>query len=322
MVSDRTGRHMHRRGIFQRPVKPQLSAGDFLIIPRMLGHSSYEVSLTNYVHTLDLVAALFLNHQLSEEILPARDRGRLIGRRFEAASALHKVAVSGYVPLPANVTQGGAVPAPVEPWSKPVAQALLEFAASGGFGPAVELSPVVSLPSAQEVQNWHEPRHALDLRAQLMEGVDRLDRADTAHLVELARKYWVDNPPMFWLGPRQIKKMPSACLDGGVVDLAPDARLSVQQELATLLQILRKMELPRGCVSFWRYKATPADEHRQMWGALIEAHGFEVAVLERSSGSAKAVDTLGVSLGMKNARRSPLPGVLWRTLGLVLSRMP
>ena len=286
-----------------RLLKPQLSAGDFLIIPRMLGHSSYEVSLTNYVHTLDLVAALFLNHQLSEEILPARDRGRLIGRRFEAASALHKAAVSGYVPLPANVTQGGAVPAPVKPWSKPVAQALLEFAASGGFGPAVELPPVWSLPSAQEVQNWHEPRHALDLRAQLMAGVDRLDRVDVARLVELAQKYWEDNPPMFWLGPRQIKKMPSACPDGGVVDLAPDALPPVQQELAALLQILRKMELPRGCASFWRYKAAPADEHRQMWGALIEAHGFEAEVLERSSGSAKAVDTLGVSLGMKNAKR-------------------
>jgi len=303
-------------------LKPQLSAGDFLIIPRMLGHSSYEVSLTNYVHTLDLVAALFLNHQLSEEILPARDRGRLIGRRFDAASALHKAAVSGQVPLPANLTQGGTVPAPVKPWSKPVAQALLEFAASGGFGPAVELPPDWSLPTAQEVQNWHEPRHALDLRAQLMAGVDRLDRADVARLVELARKYWVDNPPMFWLGPRQIKKMPSACPEGGVVDPAPDARLSVQQELTTLLQIVRKMELPRGCASFWRYKATPADEHRQMWGSLIEVHGFEAQILERYSGSAKAVNTLGVSLGMQNARRSPLPGVLWRTLGLVLSRMP
>jgi hypothetical protein len=155
-----------------------------------------------------------------------------------------------------------------------------------------------------------------------MAGVDRLDRADVARLVELARKYWVDNPPMFWLGPRQIKKMPSACPEGGVVDPAPDARLSVQQELTTLLQIVRKMELPRGCASFWRYKATPADEHRQMWGSLIEVHGFEAQILERYSGSAKAVNTLGVSLGMQNARRSPLPGVLWRTLGLVLSRMP
>jgi hypothetical protein len=154
-----------------------------------------------------------------------------------------------------------------------------------------------------------------------MAGVDRLDRVDVARLVELAQKYWEDNPPMFWLGPRQIKKMPSACPDGGVVDLAPDALPPVQQELAALLQILRKMELPRGCASFWRYKAAPADEHRQMWGALIEAHGFEAEVLERSSGSAKAVDTLGVSLGMKNAKRSPLPGVMWRTLGLVLSRM-
>jgi hypothetical protein len=59
-----------------------------------------------------------------------------------------------------------------------------------------------------------------------------------------------------------------------------------------------------------------------MWGSLIEVHGFEAQILERYSGSAKAVNTLGVSLGMQNARRSPLPGVLWRTLGLVLSRMP
>ncbi len=290
-------------------LKPQLSAGDFLVIPRMLGHSSYEVSLTNYVHTLDLMAALFLNHQLSEVVLPVRERGRLTGLRLETASALHKAAVSGYVPPPAVVVQGGSVAAPVKPWSKPVAEVLLEFAQSGGFGAAAELPGALSLASAQEVQNWHEPRHALDLRAQLMAGIDRLDRVDVTRLVELAGTYWEDKPPMFWFGPRQIKKTPGAWPEGPVVDLA------------TLLQIFRKMDLPRGCVSFWRYKAAPADEHRQMWGALIEAHGFEAQVLERSSGSAKAVDTLGVSLGTKNARRSPLPGVLWRTLGLVLSRM-
>lgn len=290
-------------------LKPQLSAGDFLVIPRMLGHSSYEVSLTNYVHTLDLMAALFLNHQFSEVVLPVRERGRLTRLRFEAASALHKAAVSGYVPLPAVIVQGGAVAAPVQPWSKPVAEVLFEFAQSDGFGAADELPGALSLASAQEVQNWHEPRHALDLRAQLMAGIDRLDRVDVTRLVELAGTYWEDKPPMFWFGPRQIKKTPGACPEGPVVDLA------------TLLQIFRKMDLPRGCVSFWRYKAAPADEHRQMWVALIEAHGFEAQVLERSSGSAKAVDTLGVSLGTKNARRSPLPGVLWRTLGLVLSRM-
>jgi len=302
-------------------LKPQLSAGDFLIIPRMLGHSSYEVSLTNYVHTLDLMAALFLNHQFSEVVLPARERGRLIGQRFEAASALHKAAVSGYVPPPADV-QRDSVAAPVKPWSKLVAEVLLEFARSGGFGAAAELPGALSLASTQEVQNWHEPRHALDLRAQLMAGVDRLNRVDVTRLVELAGIYWEDKPPMFWFGPRQIKKMPRAYPVGPDTDLATDALLAVRQDLATLLQIFRKMDLPRGCVSFWRYKATPADEHRQMWGALIETHGFEVQVLERYSGSAKAVNTFGVSLGMQNTRQSPLPGVLWRTLGLVLSRMP
>lgn len=80
-----------------------------------------------------------------------------------------------------------------------------------------------------------------------MAGIDRLDRVDVTRLVELAGTYWEDKPPMFWFGPRQIKKTPGACPEGPVVDLA------------TLLQIFRKMDLPRGCVSFWRYKAAPAN---------------------------------------------------------------
>lgn len=104
-------------------------------------------------------------------------------------------------------------------------------------------------------------------------------------------------------------------------NLAPDALFPVQQDLATLLQVLRNMELPEQGVFFWRYKTASAEEHALMWGSLIHAHGFEVQFLERSSGSAKAVDTVGISLGLNEARRSSLPGVLWRTLGLRLSRM-
>jgi hypothetical protein len=54
-----------------------------------------------------------------------------------------------------------------------------------------------------------------------------------------------------------------------------------------------------------RYKTASAEGHALMWGPLIHEHGFEVQFLELSSGSAKTVDTLGGSLGLKEARRSP-----------------
>jgi hypothetical protein len=94
----------------------------------------------------------------------------------------------------------------------------------------------------------------------------------------------------------------------------------VQLALGQLLQLLRRMGLTDAQVFFWRYKKSPSGTHDQMWSELIAAQGF-TARYRLLSGTAIAVDALGVSLGMNNTKRSPLPGVLWRTLARLLAQM-
>ena len=298
-------------------LKPKLSAGDFLIIPRMLGHSSYEVSLTNYVHTLDLVSTLFVNHQLSDLIVPKRDLGHLVNRRFQDAVQLRKASVAGY----AHATHAGAKDAnddvSAKPWSTQVKDALLTMKRSS-CGEMTTAVTCESFPiSQQKLQNWHSPRHALGLRDRLLAGIDRLDADDLALLVKLCQIYWRDDPPMFWFSQRQINSVQRKAAGESVANTSAPTLAHVQQDLTDLLRTLRQMGLTNDEVYFWRYKQAREDEHKKIWGEMVSAHGFETR-LQTLSGSSTSVDSLGVSLGMNSAKRSPLPGIVCEALAHIL----
>ena len=106
-------------------LKPELSAGDFLSIPRMLGHSSYEVSLTNYVHTMDLVSALFVGHELSHVIVPQRDLVHLVNRRYQEAVNLRKASLAGHARVAPAENSGPTGDASAKPWSAKLNDAVL-----------------------------------------------------------------------------------------------------------------------------------------------------------------------------------------------------
>jgi hypothetical protein len=303
-------------------LKPLLSAGDFLVIPRMLGHSSYEVSLTNYVHTLDLVAALYVHHELADEIVPNRYLGRLTSQRFTAATTLRKESVGGYRRPESTRAQSVDVGVPPVPWSTLVREALIAQAENGAVTDLDGLSAEPSPPSMAQIRNWHSPLHALGLRDRLIAGIDLLDASDVALMADLGELYWHDNPPMFWFNPRQVNRNQASQPQlGESVSEAPALGLAkVQLALGQLLQLLRRMGLTDAQVFFWRYKKSPSGTHDQMWSELIAAQGF-TARYRLLSGTAIAVDALGVSLGMNNTKRSPLPGVLWRTLARLLAQM-
>jgi hypothetical protein len=169
----------------------------------------------------------------------------------------------------------------------------------------------------QEDEGVEAPR-----RTGLIAGIDLLDASDVALMADLGKLYWHDNPPMFWFSPRQVNRNQASQPQlGESVSEAPALGLAkVQQALGQLLQLLRCMGLTDAQVFFWSYRKSPSGAYDQIWSELIAAQGF-TAQYDLLSGTAIAVDTLGVSLGMNNAKRSPLPGVLWRTLARLLAQM-
>ena len=294
-------------------LKPKLSAGDFLVIPRMLGHSSYEVSLTNYVHTMDLVSALFVQHKLTNVIVPQRDQGSLIKRRYSNAVVLQKQSVTGYVhalPVAPNGSPGDGPPAT---WSDRVEEVLVAMKMAGASEDSRGVGGNSLLISLREIQNWHSPLQSFALKAKLQIGVNRLNDEEMVRLVKLGHSYWRNDPPMFWFSARRIDKPQGRVTREPELDSRGSAMAQVRQALTDLLGILRCMNLSEEEVFFWRYSRASATEHGGRWDDLIAANGFK-PVCGLLGGSAKSVEALGVSLGCLQARRSPLPGVLCRAL--------
>lgn len=62
-----------------------------------------------------------------------------------------------------------------------------------------------------------------------------------------------------------------------------------------------------------RYERASAAAHARLWNDVLAAHGL-MPNCGLLSGSAKAAEALGVSLGTNSAKRSPLPGVFWKML--------
>lgn len=299
-------------------LKPQLSAGDFLVIPRMLGHSSYEVTLTNYVHTLDLVATLFVNHELSHQIVPHRDLTDLVNQRYENAIQLRRGSVAGYVPGPSVTADKDVAESAPKPLSTQLKERLLALKVQSDIDNAeISDSEPFSIDPIQ-LQNWHSPRHAFELRDLLLTGLDRLNPADAALLVNLGQMYWTENPPMFLFSQKRADDFHKNDGSKPIADMPASGPSNVQHDVTELLRILRQMGLTDDQVFFWRYAKAPADAHGRIWDEAVATHGFELQY-HPVGGSSKAADSLGVTLGMNQARRSPLPGTLWKALGLVLN---
>lgn len=302
------------RGFVGSLLKPQLSSGDFLVIPRMLGHSSYEVSLTSYVHTLDFVSALYVHHELSRVIVPDRDLVHLVNERYQTAVDRRDASVSGYAGAQAAVftENESATTAPL--LSSRLQEYLLVLKKNSAIGEKIGDKSNSSLLTPQQLQNWHAPRHAAGLREKILLGIDRLSSNEVALLNNLGKLYWRDNPPMFWFRIRnanQSQRNNKAASDTpGITTSLSNA----QQDLAELLRLLQKMQLTDSEVSFWKYEKAPLDEHQKIWGGILNASVF-TANCFLLGGTAAAIDTVGVAIGMNDAKRSPLMGILLKVLG-------
>ena len=105
--------------------------------------------------------------------------------------------MAGYVPAPSATADKDVAESAPKPLSTQLNRYLLALkvqsdadnAKISGSGPFL-IDPI-------QLQNWHSPRHAFELRDLLITGLDRLNPADAALMVKLAQMYWSENPPMF-----------------------------------------------------------------------------------------------------------------------------
>lgn len=286
-------------------LKPELIAGDFWIVPRLLGHSSYEVSVTNYVHTLDLATALFINHELSDVVVPARHQVHLLSRRINNVNQLRK-SFLGARQVAATQVVAPVVQAATSSLSSEVSDVLMKMLKATSGGLAGSFSTGSTGLQHQRLRNWFSQRHASGLPELLLQGIDHLDHVDVQLLTTLGQAYWTDEPVMFLFNRRRFTQK---TLQSG------------QQDLANLLRILKAMGLTDEHVTFWKFRGAPDADHSLIWDGIITTHGFSVK-RGKLKGSFKAADALGVSVGMKKARCSPFMGTLLSALAAINPSAP
>lgn len=315
-------------------LKPYMQAGDFMVIPRLMGHSSYEVSLSNYVHTLDMVAVLFVSHDLADQIVPMRDLPQLIHQRYEAVVALRQkaapLAPSAHCPTPVNPmmtppseTLATKINDLLLTLTDPEQQAGANEPMAKGLGNA-RIARTEALAGchgaeiidAGQLQNWFSPRHAHGLPDMLLNGVNQLDEADVAALVQIGQAHWRDQPAMFHFGVRPLRQADEV-VDASTHECpGTPANTDEHQDCAKLLQILDKMGLGQVNITLWRRAKADAEMHAKVWDDVVRTVGHQPDY-RRLAGDSRSASFLGVSVGKGSARRSPLIGTLWRALSLL-----
>jgi len=286
-------------------LKPDNASGDFIAIARLMGHSSYEVTLTNYAHTLDLVCALYQTHQLSSVVLPDRELGMATGQRFDTARKLRRETVRFGVE--AAKDGGGELSSEMSSATRR-SQALTALLAAWFQAlrdSHTRITPTLPL-TVQQLTNWFTPRQAVGLKQRLLDATDLLTDADLQILKRLGGAYWQSNPPMFWFNATGVKLKPSS----GAEDQPPGTSTAelVMRDLERLFGLLKKTGFDAKDLVFWRYANADESLHRQFWRSFLLSQGYKYRV-EGRSGRATTVGCLGVSLHVNHVKRSELVSV-------------
>jgi len=286
-------------------IKPLNAAGDCFVIPRLLGHSSLQVSLTHYTHTLDIASALFQCHGLSKEVLADRDVGPLIHKRFKTALQIRENALVWPPGSLAQFTPHANLPMTLTRSQR------LDKTLIGWYERCKEGEPANAvLPQGLTLQalgNWFSPRQAGKLQERLILASDKLTDDDVDLLARLGDLYWQVSPPMFWFSQARCKP-------------GDDAGTVMVNDAVALIKLLRKCDFKPGDLVTWRYAKAAEKAHEKFWRPALAAAGLPRQCQQRS-GRSSNTECLGISLSSGSVKRTELLLVWWLGLkqGLGLS---
>ena len=287
-------------------IKPFNAAGDFFVIPRLLGHSSLQVSLTHYTHTLDIVAALFQGNGLIKEVLADRDIGPLIHKRFQAGLQVRESALV-WSPEPLAKFKPEAKLSTVLSRSQHLNKILLNWLARcRGGEPADAVLPKGMTFGA--LKNWFSPRQAVKLQDRLNSASDQLTDDDVDLLSRLGTQYWQASPPMFWFSEAR-------CHAGD------DPAVAIVNDAVALINLILKCGFSPYDFVTWRYAKADEKSHKQIWSSALAKAGLIIEPNLRGGRSDNA-KCLGISLNAGNVKRTELLSVWWLGLSQGLSEGP
>ena len=279
-------------------IKPLNAAGDFFVVPRLLGHSSHQVSLTHYSHTLDTAAALYQCHVLSALTLPDREIGPLIHMRFQAAQQIRENAMVWSMESLTQIWRKKS-PTSLPSRSLRLVKTLFDWLERCQAGePAADVLPAGL--NLDELRNWFSPRQAVGLQDRLISASDALSDEDVRLLSQLGAAYWQPNPPMFWFSEQRKKNFSSP-----TSTLVDDA--------VALIKLFIKAGFESKELVTWRYDKATESIHQDFWNKALETAGLP-RECERRSGRSDATKCLGLSLSVAKVKRSNLLAPWW--LGL------
>lgn len=286
-------------------LKPKLQAGDFLVVPRLMGHSSFEVSTAIYVHTLDIVAAMHMVYRTVPDMGSAF-LSDLIQRRFRTTVGIISNAMhSGpQTPHPLDHKQ-----TPELPLSVHFEECVINLHAER------EKYPSDITPSA--LLNWSSPHHATGLPQALRAGLDRLNNEDIESLLSLKTR-WVSSRSMFLFGQRKVNSKPLSETESFQRNDA--GRASAESDAQLLLRLLIKMDLNRDMISFWRWAKADSNLHGQNWDAILSESGFVSNTFHSLPGESSSTAVLGISLGEGRVKKAPNMGTFLSVLDVLWSR--
>ena len=261
------------------------------------------MTLTNYLHTIDIVLALYQANVLRDRVVPARLQGLALKSRFGTARNL--LAMQDNAGLTGTELPNDASPDPQaqtgehtgairQLFSERISNWLMAWfeQTKEGASSANELQSYGLTPT--DISNWIEPRQATGLKEQLLKLADEMPEVDLKRLVQLGQRYWQSNPPMFWLSPSKAAPQP----------LSIDQVVDEGQELLTLLC----RTVPADSIVFCRYANSDPVLHANIWAPVMSLLGHDQVHWTRS-GRAKASGALGVSIAVGKVRCSIITGV-------------
>jgi len=231
-------------------IKPQNAAADFLVVPRLLGHSSYEVTLTHYAHTLETVGALYQAHVMSPLILPDRELCLLIHKRFDAAKKIRDDAMV-WPQVSNNSIQDTASPQAQTTRADRFEELLRSWMARCRAGEQ-EHTVIPKGIDLAEVSNWFTPRQASDLPAKLRLATNRLTQDEVNRLIELGKTYWQKVPPMFWFS--QARYIANQVPGRTVVD-----------DALSFIGLMCNNGFEKQDMVLWRYANADTSAHKAYW---------------------------------------------------------
>jgi integrase len=285
-------------------VKPWDASGDLLAIARLLGHSSYQVTLANYLHTLDIALALFQAYVLRDVVVPARLQGLVHKSRFATVRAKLASLSTETQLVPENVDTASiairssskktSVTSEVKK-SFQIQQWLLDAYRQEPASPKARDALQSFGISNKDIVSWFSPLKAARLVEQLNKLADVLSDMEMKRLVELGLKYWQAATPMYWLSAGR-----------SVHD--PDRMVQILEDGKELVALLL-MAIPPESIVFCSYSGADREAHARLWAPVMSL-ADRARVDWKKSSSATATAALGISIAIDKIR-CPLVTGIW-----------